>query len=127
MSDSGNDERDYKIALAGSLPGEQANGWDDDAIKASLDGDRARIRYARVAYNVMSAKEMTASGKRVLTIQLHRIEPVSDDLSEAEGRELVRMFEQRTGQTTLFADSNRPDDDELDPYSGVGDPFSQPE
>lgn len=95
------DDREYKIALAGSLPSEQANGWDDDDFAAILDGNRARMRYARVAYSVMSSKEVTATGKRILTVQLHRIEPVPDAKSSDEEQAILELFTERTGQATL--------------------------
>jgi hypothetical protein len=101
MSES--EGREYKIALAGTLPGEQGNGWDDDTLKAELDRDRSRVRYARVAYTVLHTREVTATGKRVLTIQLVRVEPTPDELASIEERQLLDMFERRTGQTTLFA------------------------
>lgn len=103
MADEG---RDYKIALAGSLPGEQANGWDDDDFAAVLDGNRAKVRYARIAYNVLHSKEVTATGKRILTIQLQRIEPVSDEKAADDEQDLTEMFTARTGQATLFANTD---------------------
>lgn len=99
MPDEG---RDYKIALAGTLPGDHANGWDDDDFAATLDGNRAKTRYARVAYSVMHSKEVTATGKRILTIQLQRIEPVPDEAAESDEQMLMHLFERRTGQSTLF-------------------------
>lgn len=95
--------QDFRIALAGTLPGEQANGWDDDTLKADLYRNRAKVRYARVAYNVASSKEITSTGKRILTIQLVRIEPVGESLDSLEEAELMHFFEQRTGQATLLA------------------------
>lgn len=101
------ESNDYRIALAGTLPGEQANGWDGQA--EDLDADRARVRYALVAYNVASLKEVTATGKKVLTVQLLRIEPCSDEEDEGLVSTMLReRFEARTGQTTLFADGAPP-------------------
>lgn len=103
------DDREYKIALAGTMPAEQANGWDDDDFAATLDGNRAKVRYARIAYSVASAKEVTDTGKRILTVRLQRIEPIPDEQAASEERELVNMYERRTGQATLFPPR---DDDE---------------
>lgn len=94
------DERDYRVALAGTMPGEQANGWDDDDFLAQLDGNRSRIRYARVAYRVMHKKEITDSGRKILTIQLVQIEPTDD---EDDARKISDLYEARTGQATLFS------------------------
>jgi hypothetical protein len=107
-------EQDYKIALAGTLPGEQSNGWED--LADDLHRDRARVRYARIAYNVQSSKEVTATGKKILTIQLLRIEPTDNNLADIDEMELRRMFEARTGQATLLADRDvSPGAAELDP------------
>lgn len=95
-------DQEYRVALSGSLPPEQANGWDDEALKEDLYGDRSRIRYARVAYNVLHHREMTATGKRVLTLSLVRVEPVPDGQAAAEEAALLELFEERTGQAPLF-------------------------
>lgn len=116
MSDEG---QEFKIALAGSMPGELANGWDDDNLKDDLYKDRARVRYARVAYNVASAKEVTATGKRILTIGLVRVEPTDDDDAAVEEAEIIRLFEARTGQATLWQNSDTTDrDPAAGPYPG---------
>jgi hypothetical protein len=111
MTDGG---QEYRIALAGSLPAEQANGWDDETLKEELFQNRARVRYARVAYSVLHSKEVTATGKRVLTIVLQRIEPTPDGQADSDERELLHLFERRTGQATLFPPA-RDDAAELDP------------
>lgn len=95
--------QEYRIALAGSLPGEGANGWDDDLLKESLFQDRARIRYARIAYNVLHAREVTATGKRVLTLGIARVEPIPEAMSTVEERQMLQLFETRTGQGSLFS------------------------
>lgn len=95
------ENREYRIALAGTLPGEQANGWDDDDFAAVLDGNRAKVRYAHVAYNVQSAKEVTATGKRIITVQLLRIEPTPEESAGEDERMLAEMFTARTGQAML--------------------------
>lgn len=97
-------EQDYRIALAGTLPDDQHNGWVD--IAADLDDDRETVRYARVAFNVQKVTEVTATGRRIVVVQLLRIEPTEND---NEARELADLFEQRTGQATLFREG---DDDE---------------
>ena len=96
------DDREYKIALSGALPGVDSNGWDDDDFAAVLDGNRAKTRYARVAYSVASSKEVTATGKRILTVQLLRIEPVPDEKMADEETALTEMHTVRTGQAPLF-------------------------
>jgi hypothetical protein len=95
------DEGGYKVALAGTLPTEQASGWADEGFAETLDRDRVRTRYALVAYNVASAKEVTATGKKILTVQLQRIEPVPDDDADEFASTLSNYFEDRTGQTML--------------------------
>lgn len=97
---SSDDDR-YRIALSAVLPGDQANGWEDMAEE--LDGDRAKIRYARIAYTVQKVSEVTATGKRIVAMQLVRIEPVNDaDNARDDEQMLMHLFEERTGQATLF-------------------------
>jgi hypothetical protein len=109
----------YKIALGGNLPKEQANGWSDPELADDMFRDRSRVRYAVVAYNVNKYTEKVETEGRILTLQIKRVEPTdagTDDertLSEL----LLKLFEERTGQTTLFAGQDNdpdPDDDEDD-------------
>jgi hypothetical protein len=101
MTDDG--EREYRIALAGSLPGDQANGWDTAELKTQLDANRAKVRYALVAYNVLHTREVTDTGKRVLTIRLQAVEPVPDSDADGVRDHLQELYTERTGQASLFA------------------------
>jgi hypothetical protein len=96
------DDREFRVALAGSLPDEDASGWDNDEYAAQLDDDRPRTRYAIIAYNVHSVKEITGNGKRIITLQITRIEPVPDDDEDEFAQTLNDYTEDRTGQATLF-------------------------
>lgn len=100
------DDRAYKIALSGALPNDDINGWDNDDLAEDLNADRSKVRYAVISYTVHSTKEMTASGKKILTIQLHRIEPVPDDDADEFAQTMVDYYEERTGQTSLFPPGN---------------------
>lgn len=95
------DDNGFKVALAGTLPSEQANGWADEEFAEKLDQNRAATRYALVAYSVMHAKEVTATGKKILTIQLQRIEPIPAEDEAEMASTLSNYFEDRTGQTML--------------------------
>lgn len=106
------EDSDYRIALAGSLPAEQANGWDDPDLAEDLFQNRAKVRYARIAYTVLHYREVTATGKRIITIALNRIEPVPDEHAAAEAREINTLYEARTGQATLFTQADEAEEAE---------------
>jgi len=97
-----NDDRIFKVALSGSLPNDDVNGWDNDDFAEELNNERSKGRYAVVYYNVHSTKDITATGKKILTIQLHRVEPVPDEDVDEFAQTMTDYFEQRTGITSLF-------------------------
>lgn len=115
MSD---EERAYKVALAGSLPDEQQNGWDSDEFAEKLDKNRAELRYAMVSYNVLHLREVTDSGKKIVTVRIRGIEPVE----EAHQAHFVKtqmgtLRQARTGQAALIDEGGNvtePDSDSGD-------------
>lgn len=96
------DDRAFKVTLSSGMPKGPENGWDDEDFAEELDGDRALTRYARVAYNVKSMREVTATGQKILAIQLLRIEPTPDSMRNDDEQAVLDFFEHRTGQATLF-------------------------
>ena len=111
------DEDGYKIALGGNLPKEQANGWSDPELADDMFRDRSRVRYAVIAYNVNKYTEKVETEGRILTLQIKRVEPVESgtDDEKALAELLMKLFETRTGQATLFAnDDDDPDGDDDD-------------
>jgi hypothetical protein len=109
-------EDGYKIALGGNLPKEQANGWSDPELADDMFRDRSRIRYAVIAYNVNKYTEKVETEGRILTLQIKRVEPADAGGTDEETLQglLMRLFEARTGQATLFAGDDAdpdPDDD----------------
>lgn len=97
------DERRYKVALAGSLPDEQQNGWDSDDFAELLDGNRAEVRFAMVSYNVLHVREVTDTGKKIVTIRVRGIEPVEETHQAHFVRtQMGELRQTRTGQAALI-------------------------
>ena len=112
------------LALAGTLPDEDANGLlaiVDELVSGSYE-ERGRLRYAVVAFNVHSVKDVTTTRNKVAVVQFQRIEvALTDDDRRAIEALILKRYQQRTGhlpQATLTsADDERPTLFEDDPTS----------
>lgn len=117
-------DREYKIVLSGVLPPDDMNGWDNPALARMFDADRKQVRYALVAYNVHSGKEITETGDRILTVRLRGVEPVTDPAqADSVEQDMQTMFETRTGKVTLFGPPTDNDDDEPQPQDPTAGPW----
>jgi hypothetical protein len=108
--------------LSGALPSGDANGL--AAIVSDLINDPERVRAFVVLASASKVTQLVHDGSTVPTLQIRRIEPITDaDDGREVSRLLMREYERRTGQLVLPLELERDVASafELDPTDPPGD------